>query len=532
MSESAPGSPVHGGSSEGEEELYPLEGKFSSASDRDYILSLPEVERESILAARGDEALKRYQDVQLKRILAASKAHQKNKRKAAAADLDDGSRKNSRPKTEKAGRTALDDYKKARQARGAEKSSRSDAKGGRRRGSRSPSSASDRDADGESEVEWADTTSSRREEPSPDLKAFERCRVGRSNFAKVIFYPSFDDTMKGCYCRVSIGMNRETGQNMYRMALIKGFTEGKPYMLEAGPNAKSFMCDIYAVVAHGAAEKPWPLSACSDSRFTPEEFSRYIDTLQKERQRIPKKAFLEQKVDDINRFLNPAWTEDVLQQKFSKQRAMQKRLDPSNAAKSKRDAIMTRKAEAEDTGDEEEIARCDAELAALDNSNTNGSATKSTIRSSPSKPITMSHQDKLALLNQKNRGKNSEDVRKALLEERRKFHRERERAIAEAKAKQAVEDEAKRQKQQAALLGIPKDGADMRELFGDLSDLSRAGTPMSGVSTPKLRRSRQGTPAANGMPVAKSKLGLGAKKGQAGDEDELAGLDMGIDVEI
>lgn len=528
MSESASGSPVRGGSSGGEEEMYPVEGKFSSAIDRDHILSLPEVEREAIFAARAEEATKRYQDAQLKRMLADGEAQKKNKRKAGAADLDDRSRKNSRPKTEKVGGSALDNYKKAREAKGAERTSRFDTKKSRRRGSRSGSSASDRDADGESEVEWADTGLSRREDPLPDLKDFERCRVGRSNFAKVVFYPNFDETMKGCYCRVSIGMNRETGQNMYRMAQIKGFIEGKPYMLEAGPNAKSFMCDIYAVVAHGAAEKPWPFSACSDSKLTTDEFGRYIDVLQKERIRTPKKALLEQKLDDIHRFLNPVWTEQVLQEKFAKQRAMQKRLDPSNAAKAKRDEIMKRKAEAEDTGDEEELARCDAELAALENSTTNGSTTKTTIRSSPAKP-TMSHQDKLALINQKNRGKNAEDVRKALLEERRKFHRERERAIAEAKAKQAAEEEAKRQKQQMALLGVPKDGADMRELFGDLSDMSRAGTPMSGISTPKMRRSRAGTPAT-GVQGAKSKLGLGAKK--ADDEDELGGMDLGIDVEI
>jgi RNA polymerase-associated protein RTF1 len=258
-----------------------------------------------------------------------------------------------------------------------------------------------------------------------------------------------------------------------------------------------------------------------------------METLTKERLRVPRKAALVQKVDDINRFLEPVWTEPVLAEKFAKARAMAKRVDPANAAKVKKEGIRDRKAKAEEAGDEEEAARCDAELAALENNAaTNGTVSKPIIRSSPAKATTATQQDKLALVNQKNRGKNSEDVRKALLEERRKQLRERERAIVEAKAKHAAEDEARRKKQQVELLGVPgKDSADMRELFGDLSDMSRAGTPMSGVSTPKMRRSRQGTPM-NGVPKEKSKLGMAATSSQHGADDELGGLDLGIDVEI
>ena len=210
---------------------FPLEGIYKDSADRAFIQSLPEIEREEILAERAAENTKRQQDLQLKKALAATQAaaskHQK--RKAAAADLDDdaGQRKSSRAKVEK--RNVLDDYKKAREARGADRTSRLDPRKDRdrKRRSRSASSASDRDAYGESEVEWAPETTSRREEPAAELKDFERCRVGRSNFAKVCFYPNFEETMKGCFARVSIGVNRETGEGMYRMTQIKG--ELSPY---------------------------------------------------------------------------------------------------------------------------------------------------------------------------------------------------------------------------------------------------------------------------------------------------------------
>jgi len=164
--------------------------------------------------------LKKQQDMQLRRALAQTKAAaNKHKRKATAADLDDEGRR-TRPKADKA-KTALDDYKRARELKGTDRG-RLDT-GRDRRDDRSPSATSDRDADGESEVEWAEPASdSRRDEPSAELKDFERCRVGRSNFARICFYPRFEESIKGCFCRVSIGINRETGQNQYRMTQIKG----------------------------------------------------------------------------------------------------------------------------------------------------------------------------------------------------------------------------------------------------------------------------------------------------------------------
>lgn len=206
--------------------LFPLEGKFLNSTDRADILALPEIERETILADRAAQVTRKQQDLQLKRALAATREKAKShKRKAAAADLeDDGARRNNRPKVEKTGKSALDAYKQAREERGAGKKTIDTSR--RRRDSRSPSSASDRDADGESEVEYADTYNEpKRDEPAAELRDFERARVGRSNFAKVCFYPDFESAVKGCFARVSIGPDRQTGQNMYRMAQVRGMAD-------------------------------------------------------------------------------------------------------------------------------------------------------------------------------------------------------------------------------------------------------------------------------------------------------------------
>lgn len=208
-----------------DEQLFPVEGRFTSTADRDRILALPEIEREEILAERATQITRRQQDLVLKKALAASgeAAAAAKKRKAATAELDDDNKRSTRPKTDK--RTAaLDNLKRAREQKGAERDRRDAGRSHRDEREEQQSRSPSRDADSDHErVDWAETSDKRRDrdEPPAELRDFERCRVGRTNFAKVCFYPGFEDAIKGCFARVSIGINRETGQNQYRMTQIR-----------------------------------------------------------------------------------------------------------------------------------------------------------------------------------------------------------------------------------------------------------------------------------------------------------------------
>ena len=201
---------------------YPVEGRFMSEAEREHIMSMPEIKREEILAERAAEILKKQQDAQLKKALATSQAGSKSKRKAETADLDDGAaRKTSRAKVEQT--NALDDYKKAREAKGSENGPPArQAKGRKGKNSRSPSAPSDRDAPGENEIGGAAGPTTARGEPESDLQDLEQARIGRSRLARWCFFPKFEETMTGCFCRVSFGVNHENGQNLYWVAQIKG----------------------------------------------------------------------------------------------------------------------------------------------------------------------------------------------------------------------------------------------------------------------------------------------------------------------
>ena len=235
-------SPARG--SDNDSTIFPVENKFYSEKDKAEIMALSEVKREEVLAERAQLLERKQQDQILRRLYQGyqakeedkSKSSEQKKRKAATADLEEGQRKSSRQKTTLGGRkvgetsNAIEAYKRQREQKGIlaeqRKTEAADHKARKLRGSSSP--GSDADADGESVVEWDDGKpqagpESRMPDDQPaDLADFNRIHIGRDNFAKVCFYPGFENAIKNCYSRISIGPDKATGENIYRLALIKG----------------------------------------------------------------------------------------------------------------------------------------------------------------------------------------------------------------------------------------------------------------------------------------------------------------------
>ncbi|KAF2224056.1 hypothetical protein BDZ85DRAFT_318041 [Elsinoe ampelina] len=485
---------------EDEAPLYPIEGKFRSEADRSEIMGMTEIAREEILAERAAEAQRRAQDQQLKRLLQSRRGDDDGKkRKADAADLDDGQRKSSRQKTKVTSK--IEEYKRQRELKGA---ARARGEEGRRK-ERTPSagdSYSDRDAEGESEVEWDDgrraSPPARKDDPPPDLRDFERCRVGRSQFAKYCFYPNFDTLLKNCYVRVNVGM--ESSGPRYRMCQIKRISENRPYVVD-GPNNKKIHTNQYILASNGKNEKEYPFSACSDSRLTQSEFDEYAATLNSDGIRLPTKRQLAAKCDDERVLIDHRFTDPEIQVKINLANKMRQIYKDHN-----RDRILRRRDEAAARGDEESAARATKDLAALESG--------VPIIKSPVKKN--DQQSRLAELNKANRKANSDEIRRALIAEKMK----QERARVAATLKHKEEEEKKRAAEEAAKanggLKVPGD-----DLFGDASDVSQAGTPKKG-------RSRAGTPM-NGL---KEKKALGQFSKKKMDDEVIASMDLGIDIDI
>ncbi|TGO46496.1 hypothetical protein BOTNAR_0584g00050 [Botryotinia narcissicola] len=506
---------------------YPLEGRFMNASDKATIMSMPEIEREQVLADRAQEIERDRQNRVLRQLLngrdAADKKAEK-KRKAGTADLDDNQRKTSRQRTKLGGgkvgeaSTGIDSLKRARAEKNDRQRRREEDKerrgGDSRRDNRDD--YSDDGSDEDSEVEWTASKSKKRS-ASPDyrdaepavLYDLERVRVGRSRFAMVCFYPGFDDAITGCFVRVNIGVDKETNQNLYRMGLVKGFKEDRPYAMMSA-NGKQFSTTQYVIAAHGKSERSWPFIACSDSRFTEAEWQRYKQNCIADGIPVPTKPKLMQKCAEINALVNRPWTEEELQTKLKKSSVLTEKWNTAERARLN-NAIKEQKS----LGNTELEEKYRSELEALESAKL---AYGTTLKPTPKKKTVHSQQDRLAELNRTNRRKNIEEVRQAQINERRAA-RLAEAAIARGEI--VDEDHSRRVKTRATFKHDHTGGKD-----------SATATPVSGTSTnntPKLAAKKDALPVPDF-----SRLQMTTKGGVPGfrrplmDDDIIASIDIGI----
>ncbi|KAI4121508.1 MAG: hypothetical protein LQ338_006328 [Usnochroma carphineum] len=523
---------------------FPIDGKFKSEKDRAEIMALSEIQRESILAERAQQRERELQNEHLRRLVASKKkeaeAAESKKRKADTTDLEDRQRKSSRQKTalggRKAGETsgAIEAYKRQREEKGLRDEQRK-RDGQERRDRKARGSLeemySDADADGESEVDWSDVRghvedTRRRDEQPADQRDFERVRIGRDNFAKVCFYPGFDNAIRDCYVRVNIGVNQATGESIYRMAKIISFEEGRPYAME-GPNHKNFVTTQYAKLAIGKSTRVMPFITCSNAKLTELEFNDYKNTMMEADVALPTKPFLVNKIDDINRLLNHNFTSEEIQQKLERSGVLQQRF-----ANIERNAVLDKRRKAEARGDEVAVTKYNAELAELNGPKL---AFGTSLYKEPPKSANTgpTQQERLAELNRANRKANAEEVRKAQRAEKR-AHALAQRAIDRG---EAVADPFARVKTRPRTqydangehLAPPKPIAKgVDDLFeGGSQGTSRAGsrasTPMQNGAVKKVNIPQPPQQKVNGLP----------KVGRRNVDDDIIGaMDFGIDIDI
>ena len=301
-----------------------------------------------------------------------------------------------------------------------------------------------------------------------------------------------------------MGPGRNPGVNEYRLCLIKGFTEGRPYAM-TGTNGLPFPVNRYIVAAHGKAERPWSFLECSMSKFTDDEWRRYRIVMANESCKMPTRGAINRKLDDINKLINHRFTDADITKKMNKRRALVDMINKND----EKAAIQEKMAAALQARDDEKVATLEDELAAI-------VPIKLALNTSLSRSdaaYVNPEQEKLAELNRRNARLNAENVRKAQL--------------AEMKVRKAKKHLAP--------------GVD--DLFEGGSDISRSGTPVNGQ--------RNGTPKPAGTPLAGTPLagtprsstpnpikastkagGSSLLRRNLGEEEIMRNMDLGIDIDI
>ena len=202
-----------------------------------------------------------------------------------------------------------------------------------------------------------------------------------------------------------------------------------------------------------------------------QEFDAFRKACETSSIRVPKKATLEKKLQDIHKLLAHRFTEDDLQHKLNLQNKY---------------------------------------------ANLNKPATATPVQQAPSK---IPQSDRLAALNKINRQRSSQEIRAAMLAERRQLLESRKAAALKAEA----EEKAAKEKEQAALLTVPGE----EDLFGGGSDFSRPNTPgMNGKEGKKIQRTK--SPLGN----KDEKKGIPTFKKRNMDDDVIGSMDLGIEIDI
>ncbi|KAJ5111152.1 hypothetical protein N7532_001687 [Penicillium argentinense] len=400
--------------------IFPYDKLYYSAKEKDEIMAMPEIQREELLSERAQQVDRHHQDLALRRLLKDREREEAKaaKRKAGAAGLDDNQRKSSRQKTTLGGRkvgetsAAIDAYKRQREQKGKRDQARPTSTPKTRRRS-SASSGSD--------------------DPPAELRDIQRARVGRSNFAQVVYYPHFEERITGCYARVNIGINKETGMNEYRLCLITGITEGKPYGMESA-SGRPFVVKKYAKLAHGKAVREFPFIACSDSPFTEAEYNRYRKTMAVEDCKMATQLKVASKVADINRLINHTFTEEELAKKLRQQGALN-----YHANELLEYDLERKKKLALDVGDKEEADRVQKEIDTIHNPKLSWGTAGLFAKKQP-KTENLTAAERLHDYNIRIQKLNHENVRKAQIEER-KAARKAATEAARAKSTPKVEEE-------------------------------------------------------------------------------------------
>lgn len=346
---------------------YPLEGKYKDEADRQKLLNMTEMERESLLFDRSQE-MQKYQE----------KKYLTQRLKQRKRDTERNSERSSK-------REKLSELKKRREKRARKQDDYDD----------------DDDEEGEDEEDDFDdgyepedhVVDEKEVVKTLDVRLLNSVRFSRSQLAKFCFYPEFEQVVVGSYIRIPIAVNRTEQRN--RVCLVKEVVplKHKTYSLEGTT------VNFSLKVAFGADEANFEMRYCSDSPFTEEDFVKWKKACEEGGVSLPSVQRLERKHKELKELA----TRPLTSQEIDDMVRRRSKLSAGRGANAviERAVLENRRQIAEDRGDEDEMTKIDEQLAELEALNV-------------PKPVS-TQKDKFAEVNARNRKANQESIRKAEL---------------------------------------------------------------------------------------------------------------------
>ncbi|KAJ2553127.1 RNA polymerase-associated protein rtf1 [Coemansia sp. RSA 1933] len=304
-------------------------------SDRRWLSSLNEVERERILAERQERRDVLNEQRELRRKLKSG---------IRVTSAGDESRA-SKPRRAARGSGAFSDLKRARERR--------------TRGSTgrwSPYSGSE----GESEEDT---------EKFASLDEINRICISRNQIEQWLFKPFFGSTAAGCFVRIVTRNKDSSGEyNQYKMMQVVEAVQGHgreqpPYHLN------KTLTDTYLTLRYGALEKDYSMETISNSPIKPEEFANWEATLRADRVRTrPSTDAVLSKLKDIEAARNYQLSETEVSGIIAERNRL-RRIESGTVIGTpalERAQLYQLRIDAQQSGNWEELKKIETRLATLD----------------------------------------------------------------------------------------------------------------------------------------------------------------------
>lgn len=335
---------------------YPIEGKFKSQKDREYVLSLPEATREQLLSERVEEMERDNFARQLRQRQAerGSQKTDRKKRSAGDADLDDDSESPRKSTKKSAAAERLQAYKNQRAAK---QENRGRVPDKHSRGAYSPEESEDyrpRSASSSASRDKADQVDPTTKLPM-DLHHAHQITLPRLSVPQICYNPGFEDVAKGCFLRVAAGGDKHKA-TQYIAAVVAEVRSAKPYVITTA-NDNILTADQQFFVRAGKYEKMVPYTQISQSPITASEWETYCETMRREGGKLATRGAVTNKIAALKQLRNYVFTPEELSAKLKRSGARRARDNELE----REDAIM-RRDQAAAAGDEAALKEAEAEI--------------------------------------------------------------------------------------------------------------------------------------------------------------------------
>ncbi|KAF3922351.1 hypothetical protein AA313_de0201161 [Arthrobotrys entomopaga] len=407
-----------GGSSNELRPIYGYMEHYKDAADKAYLDSLPELEREGVLAERAEEVSKWKEAKEMRDRMRRQKQEAERKKKKDEAHL--GARRSTRGESsakktaESKKKSQLSELVKRRDEKSARKAGvdASDRSRKKRRNASSDRSEGEEDSESDhdrgSQPVWTthEKSSSKKVSEEASLADLKLLIVGRSTIAKFWAHPGFEDATVGCFARVCIGNHPETGKSVYRLCQIKGWQDSRHiYEVTGGDRTIKFRRN--AIIASADAERPTRVDVFSDTAPNEDEFRWWCAAMDAAKLKRPTVDFVERKRQETKNVTQRRLTTED----FEAMRLKRTSYHPDDPILPMLDipGLKKRRQQLVDQGDEPEILKIDREL--------EWRAPPKSLTANLGKPTQL---DILGQINKRNREINRQDIRKAQIEEKKR----------------------------------------------------------------------------------------------------------------